>query len=91
MWINETEEILAGAGFGHRKKPVVKADLGVDGLFGTDPVDGAFDLLIAVGLAASGRKVGGATQLDDGTGGILDDLVELDDAGVFQADFAARF
>ena len=51
----------------------------------------AFDFAIGSGAAGLALKISRATQLDHVTCIILHDFVALDDIGVFQTDFAARF
>ena len=57
---------------------------------GTHPMDGPFDLLGRIGSAAAGLEIGGAAQFDDRTGGIFDDFVTADNAGVLEAHLTAR-
>ena len=55
-----------------------------------DPVDGSLDLLGSVGPAAAGLEIGRATQFNDRAGGILDDFIAANDAGVLEAHLTAR-
>ena len=85
------EKVVARARFWHGEEAIVEAYFGVDGLGRADPVDGAFDFFVGVGLAGARGEIGGATQLGDQARGVFHDFIELDDAGVFQAHLAAWF
>ena len=51
----------------------------------------ALDLARRGGAAGLAVEVGGAAQFHDLAAGVFDHFVALDDVGVFQPDFAARF
>ena len=82
-------EVAGAFGVGVLEQAVVEADLGVEGVLGGDPVQGALDLAAVGGVAALGGGIVGAAELGDVAVGVLDDVGAGDEVGVAEADFLA--
>ncbi len=87
--VDELLEVTSGVRLGHGEEAVVEAHLGVHGVRGADPMNGAFDLAPGVRPTGTTVQIGGAAEFNHGAGPVFDDFIALDDAGVFEAHLAA--
>src|SRR6266700_2857617 len=72
------------------EKAVIKAHLGIYGVPGADPVDGAFDFSAGRRAAGFAVEIGAAAQLNNVAAGVLYHFVALDDVAVFEAHLPVR-
>ena len=91
MRVDVLLEFAIGVRLGDGEEAVVKTDLGLDAVRGTDPVNSALHLSVDVEATGARGEVGGAAELGDLASGVFHDFVALDDAGIFEANFPAGF
>ena len=90
------EVVEEGAAFGHfvgsfgSKETVEHSHLGIDGVTGTDPVDGAFHLASVGGVAATGGGVVGAVDAGNVALGVLLNACAGYEVGIAQTHLGAR-
>ena len=90
MRIEVGQEISVGARVGAREKRMIQPNFGRERAGRRNPMQGRADPSAIGRIAAAGRRIIGADQLDDVAGGVFHDIAAGDKITVAQPDFPSR-